>query len=602
MDTTSVYAPITKSYEQDDGTVLVEGIITDSNLDLDQQRCDPEWLRTAVPAWMSFGNLREQHDKYRAIGKAIEHKDLGDAGHFIRGRVSDPVAVAKVKGGVFNGFSIGVKDYHLTKSADAPNGVIDGGKICEVSLVDYPCNENCRLTMVKSAKPGMQVKSGDFDAERLLVRCEELIEKTVEPDMKKAQMTVTLAEALPKEQVERLGELTVDKGVTPAVETVEEAQAAADEVLESSKSAADDVPLQAEPSDEAETVTDPATEPLPVAEFDADAAKALVAAVAGKEGADAAKAAGEFLAKADPGDVPPAYSDEQGDVLNAQAAIAIIGKLIVSEASELVNNPAEACDIAILLQAIGALRCFIGREQQQSLGENDVDTGMACLAADADVTKDSDRPYGDVEYADPGYQADKNKRYPLDTKAHAKAAWDYINKTANADEYSSEQLASMKSKIKAACKKFGIEVEADSSKATDIEETAVSEPDTTKATGADSLTDPDVLVKAVMTALESEDSPLTKMFKTIVEASAETTVKSLSELSERLVQVESMATPGGPALRRTEVETKSAQKSDLLRQEEYWRTMSETAKDRDLQKGWAVRADEYKAKAAALGL
>jgi hypothetical protein len=61
-----------------------------------------------------------------------------------------------------------------------------------------------------------------------------------------------------------------------------------------------------------------------------------------------------------------------------------------------------------------------------------------------------------VTYADPGYQADKKKRYPLDTKKHAKAAWAYIAKAKNAAAYTASQLASIKSKIKAALSKFGV--------------------------------------------------------------------------------------------------------------------------------------------------
>lgn len=71
---------------------------------------------------------------------------------------------------------------------------------------------------------------------------------------------------------------------------------------------------------------------------------------------------------------------------------------------------------------------------------------------------DAKKPYGDVEYADPGYQKDKKKRYPINTKEHAKAAWSYINKEHNSSKYSAEELAHIKGKIKAACKKFGVEV------------------------------------------------------------------------------------------------------------------------------------------------
>lgn len=64
-------------------------------------------------------------------------------------------------------------------------------------------------------------------------------------------------------------------------------------------------------------------------------------------------------------------------------------------------------------------------------------------------------PYGDVEYADPGYQADKVKRYPIDTEAHARAAWDYINQAENAERYSAEQLTEIRKRIEEALQKFG---------------------------------------------------------------------------------------------------------------------------------------------------
>jgi HK97 family phage prohead protease len=65
------------------------------------------------------------------------------------------------------------------------------------------------------------------------------------------------------------------------------------------------------------------------------------------------------------------------------------------------------------------------------------------------------KPYGSVEYADP-----KNGKYPIDTAAHAKAAWSYINMPKNAAKYplNGVTLSSVKARIKAACKKFGIDV------------------------------------------------------------------------------------------------------------------------------------------------
>jgi len=74
---------------------------------------------------------------------------------------------------------------------------------------------------------------------------------------------------------------------------------------------------------------------------------------------------------------------------------------------------------------------------------------------------DGKKPYGDVTYADPGYQQDGKKRYPLDTPDHIKAAWSYINMPKNAKAYSSSQLATIKNKIKAAMKSKGSKVSSE---------------------------------------------------------------------------------------------------------------------------------------------
>ena len=61
--------------------------------------------------------------------------------------------------------------------------------------------------------------------------------------------------------------------------------------------------------------------------------------------------------------------------------------------------------------------------------------------------------YGDVEYADK-----ENHKYPIDTKAHAKAALAYISMPKNAKKYSGDKLSAIKSRIRSAAEKHGVEV------------------------------------------------------------------------------------------------------------------------------------------------
>jgi hypothetical protein len=75
------------------------------------------------------------------------------------------------------------------------------------------------------------------------------------------------------------------------------------------------------------------------------------------------------------------------------------------------------------------------------------------------MATDPKTPYGpksQVEYADPGYQSDGKARYPLDSEAHCRAAWSYINQAGNAAKYTADQLATIKGRIKAAGRKYGI--------------------------------------------------------------------------------------------------------------------------------------------------
>jgi peptidoglycan hydrolase-like protein with peptidoglycan-binding domain len=81
---------------------------------------------------------------------------------------------------------------------------------------------------------------------------------------------------------------------------------------------------------------------------------------------------------------------------------------------------------------------------------------IAKLAAAKHLKAAADEPYGDVQYADPGYQDDGKARYPIDSPEHCRAAWSYVNMPANQEPYSAGQLATIMSRIKAAGKRYGI--------------------------------------------------------------------------------------------------------------------------------------------------
>jgi len=165
--TTTSYFSIEKADRNADGTMTVYGKATDDSIDIDQQICDGDWLKRAMPAWFkSGGNIREQHSNI-AAGVAKEYEAKAD-GHYIGVLVVDPVSVKKVDAGVLKGFSVGIKNPRVVRDSKAVNGRIVDGQIVEVSLVDRPANPNCQLVLAKSV-----------DGEKDLVQVEELHEKEV---------------------------------------------------------------------------------------------------------------------------------------------------------------------------------------------------------------------------------------------------------------------------------------------------------------------------------------------------------------------------------------------------------------------------------------
>lgn len=64
--------------------------------------------------------------------------------------------------------------------------------------------------------------------------------------------------------------------------------------------------------------------------------------------------------------------------------------------------------------------------------------------------------YGAVEFAD-----ETNKKYPIDTPEHIRAAWNYINHKDNAAKYDAGEVKTIKQRIKKAADKHGVEINAD---------------------------------------------------------------------------------------------------------------------------------------------
>jgi len=150
----------------DDGALFVYGKATGPDLDLDQQICDPDWLKTAMPQWLATGaNVREMHNSI-AAGIGLELNADGED-WYLKSEVVDDNTARKVEKKVLKGYSIGIKQARIVKDEKAPNGRIVGGQIVEVSLVDRPANPTATVEIAKAVGENLELVKG-IDLEPLI--------------------------------------------------------------------------------------------------------------------------------------------------------------------------------------------------------------------------------------------------------------------------------------------------------------------------------------------------------------------------------------------------------------------------------------------------
>lgn len=156
-----LYAEIAKMEAQDDGTVKVWGYASSEAVDSDGEVIAAEAMKAAIPDYMKFGAVREMHGS-NAAGTAIEINVEDDGRTFFGAHIVDPIAVTKVKTGVYKGFSIGGS---VTARDELNKSQITGLKLTEISLVDRPANPDAVFTCFKADKPKDGEEAADKDDE-----------------------------------------------------------------------------------------------------------------------------------------------------------------------------------------------------------------------------------------------------------------------------------------------------------------------------------------------------------------------------------------------------------------------------------------------------
>lgn len=158
MNPIQTFIPISKVDEE---LRMVWGYASTSALDAQGERVARKAIEDALPDYMRFANVREMHGM-SAVGVA-KSAEVDDTGLFLGVKVVDDSAWAKVKEGVYKGFSIGGKT--LKGGYDAITKTITKMRLTEISLVDRPANPECVFDTFKA--DGMAAGVNDMTDEEL---------------------------------------------------------------------------------------------------------------------------------------------------------------------------------------------------------------------------------------------------------------------------------------------------------------------------------------------------------------------------------------------------------------------------------------------------
>jgi len=345
MATVRQFGAITKIEDQEDGTIKVWGVASSEAVDHAGEKITADAMKAALPDYSKFPALREMHEPL-AAGKVLEAEVDGAGVTQICAHVVDPLAITKVKTGVYAGFSIGGK---VLKRDPNDRSIITGLRLIEISLVDSPCNPDAVISMWK-ADMTEYTPSGD----EVVAKARELAEiagsKRYKDFVYKARQTL-IADAL-------IADLGDDDEEDDAAKVAEPENP--DAPTDAAEAEAEGAAVEAATTDEAKLAADQADA---VAEV-VDPAAALVAAIE----------------KANDVVTVPAIVETTGpfaDMAKAGAAMSLIAKTI--QTNDLTKGLWMIENAARVLQQIGSLASSIAWEARD---EGDTTSPLPAMAVD----------------------------------------------------------------------------------------------------------------------------------------------------------------------------------------------------------------------------
>lgn len=184
---------------------MVWGYASTEAMDAQGEIVKIDAIKSALPDYMKFGNVREMHQP-SAVGK-VKQASVDNLGLYIGVKVVDRGAWEKVEEGVYTGFSIGGKV--LEKADDE----ITKLKLSEISLVDRPANAEAVFDVIKAYESEESV-----DEAKKEETTEEVVKENEDVVVEETK-TEEVVETKPEEKTE---EVTEEVVASDKVEVTEE--------------------------------------------------------------------------------------------------------------------------------------------------------------------------------------------------------------------------------------------------------------------------------------------------------------------------------------------------------------------------------------------
>ena len=141
-----------KFYDNEDGTLTVEGIASTPNIDNAREVVTKEAMQNAINGYLKYGAIRQQHEQSKPIGTAKDVYQDEKGNTIIKFIAVTDESIKLIKTGVLKALSIGF----LPIKFFIKNGIKYYTEIkwLETSPVDIPCNDDCLITFYKINNEG----------------------------------------------------------------------------------------------------------------------------------------------------------------------------------------------------------------------------------------------------------------------------------------------------------------------------------------------------------------------------------------------------------------------------------------------------------------